>query len=351
MNESEIRDFFYEALPTYGLKHGKKELSVAGLRIDIFAIDVKHMPYIIEFKKAKNRHMVGQAAQYLSLVPTYKDEIEKSINFYDIRWDKLRILCIAPEFADRDFEAAEFKPLKGRVHFYKFRAVQNTRNKVFSLNLEYAGPSNKGPLMLPKKLVDEFDLWSVAEEFYQIKKKEARREYFAVKILPLLESIARDLKDFEAKGFYPHIAYYDQFFTLGLRPDNKKSHRASIRLMFSEGLSYGFDLTHAPEDGQKLSTQLKEPKNLKKFIENTLALEDYSIYIPNTGVESFIPIQCLNEKGLSLLLSAYNPVKFRDSYFRIITDYALDTLTVPDAVKLIRDEYSKFKYIFDLILE
>jgi hypothetical protein len=46
MKESEIRDFFFNALSAYGLKHGKKELSIEGLRIDIFAIDKKHIPYI-----------------------------------------------------------------------------------------------------------------------------------------------------------------------------------------------------------------------------------------------------------------------------------------------------------------
>lgn len=75
MKENELRDFFFKSLSVYGLKHGKKELSIAGLRIDIFAIDAKHTPYVIEFKKEQDRHIVGQAAHYLSLIPTYKQHI------------------------------------------------------------------------------------------------------------------------------------------------------------------------------------------------------------------------------------------------------------------------------------
>lgn len=52
--ESDIQNFFYESIASYGFIHAHKELNVEGLRIDIFAIDKNHNPYIIEFKKKKD---------------------------------------------------------------------------------------------------------------------------------------------------------------------------------------------------------------------------------------------------------------------------------------------------------
>lgn len=71
ITEREIRDFFYDSATYYGFVKVEKELNIGGLRIDIFAIDSNHNPYIIEFKKTKNRHVVGQSAQYLAIVPSY----------------------------------------------------------------------------------------------------------------------------------------------------------------------------------------------------------------------------------------------------------------------------------------
>jgi hypothetical protein len=350
MKESEIRDFFFEALPSYGLKHGKKELSVAGLRVDIFAIDSRHAPFIIEFKKSKNRHIVGQAAQYLSLVPTYKEQIEKDLNFYDIRWDSLKVLCIAPDFVQRDFEAAENDPLKGRVHFYEYKTVENTRNRVFSLNIKYLGPEESGPLTIPDRLVDKFDIKSITTEFYKISKKEARREYYSLKILPLLQEICNGLKDFEKIGFYPHISYWNHSFIIRLGSDKKMSHRASIGLNFSDVISYGFDITHSADEGRQLLQKLTDQATRADFIKTTLSLNSYSLYIPNTGILVEVPVELINEKGLDILLAAYKPEKSRDSYFYIQKVYDNESLSVDDAIKLIKTEYEKFKYIFDLIL-
>ena len=67
MKENEIRDFFYHDLSTYGLKYGKKELSVEGLRIDIFAIDKNSrgkglcremLEYLFDYAGAKNTCMI-----------------------------------------------------------------------------------------------------------------------------------------------------------------------------------------------------------------------------------------------------------------------------------------------------
>ncbi|GHT66353.1 hypothetical protein FACS189452_02100 [Bacteroidia bacterium] len=350
MKEFEIRDFFYDALSSYGLKYGKKELSVEGLRIDIFAIDNKHIPYIIEFKKDKNRHIVGQAAQYLALVPTYKEQIEKKLNFYDIKWEYLKIICIAPDFAERDFTAAEYDPLKGRIHFYNYKIIENSRKQISSLNVNYVGPEKTGPLVLPEKMIDEFDIKDIAEEYYKTEKKEARREYYSIKILPLLKDICNGVKDeFEKNGLYPHISDWDKQFTIRYGTDKVKSHRASIAIGFSDHIWYGFDLTHSQEEGKLLSLYLKDQDKRNFFIKNTLKLTDYLLWIPNTGINCYIPISDLNKKGLDLLLTAYTPEKHSDCYLRIIKEYGNNSLKKEDAIKILKDEYIKFSYIFDLM--
>ena len=38
VSEAMIRDFFYDSATSYGFIHAEKELTIEGLRIDIFAI-------------------------------------------------------------------------------------------------------------------------------------------------------------------------------------------------------------------------------------------------------------------------------------------------------------------------
>lgn len=349
IDESKIRDFFFEAISSYGLIHAKKELTIDGLRIDIFAIDKNHIPYIIEFKKNKNRHIVGQAAQYLALIPAYKKEVEKSINFYEIKWDLLKVLCIAPSFHERDFLSSKYEPFKNRIHFYQYKVITNTRNRVFSLNIDYKGPDSISPLVLPEVIVDEFDIIAVTKEFYNIKKKEARREYYSIKILPLLEQISKNLKEFHNVKLYPYITYWGSSYTISLVNDKKKSHRASITINFSESITIGFDLTHSLYEGKVLTNVFKDKKKAKKFIDNTLSLKDYYLWMPNSGYSSILFIDSFNEKGLNFLLSTYEPKIMKDCYFRILRDYDKSALNIKDTINIFKEEYNKFQYIFDFI--
>ena len=356
MQELEIRDFFHEVMSEYGLICGIKELNIDGLRIDIFAIDAMHNPFIIEFKKDKNRHIVGQSAHYLALVPTYKEQIQKKLNLSDINWNNLTVLCIAKEFKERDYKAAEFEPLNKRVHFYTFNIVHNTRNKIFSLNLDYKGPNKKteSPLKMPKKVSEIYDIKQALKEFSHIKKKEERREYYSTKILPLLKQIGSKLSEFSSIGMYPHYSYWDCSFTLRLGTDKTKSHRASVIIGFKEDcIYYGFDLTHALSEAQKLSKLFKDKKKLLAFLKKLkcLNLVDYYFYLPNTGIKTLLSIETISLKGFEILLKNYNPKTECDCYFRIDTEYEKESMNVNDAVKLIKQEYKKFKFIFDVLKE
>lgn len=349
MKEHEIREFFFKALSTYGLKHGKKELSVGGLRIDIFAIDKKNIPYIIEFKKDKNRHIVGQAAQYLALVPTFRDQIEKTLNLYEIKWDKLMVLCIAPDFMERDYKAAEYEPLKGKVHFYTFKILQNSRKKVFAINLEYNGSDKIGPLIIPQQIVDKYDIKQIVKEFSNIVEKEARREYYSSIILPILNEVGENLPKFNECRLFQHNSYWNKQFTLRFGTNKIKAHRASIILVFSNTIYYGFDLTHSLDEGKHLSEIFQDVEKRNDFIKPILKLRDYCVYMPNTGIVKPIPIEIINKKGFNMLFQSYRPEKFKDCYFRIIKEYKNDSMSIENAVNIIKDEYKKFEFIFKLL--
>ena len=149
-SEKQIRDFFCESAKSYNFVVAQKELNIKKLRIDVFAIDKKHNPFIIEFKKSRNRHIIGQASQYLALAQSLKEEISQKVNFYQINWQNLKVLLFAPDFDRRDYEAANYEPLKGKVHFFTYSVVKDYREeKVFGLKLTYQGEKNKCPIHLP----------------------------------------------------------------------------------------------------------------------------------------------------------------------------------------------------------
>ena len=185
IQEVDVRDFFFEAISSYGFVTAKKELYIEGLRIDIFAIDKNHNPYIIEFKKSKNKHIVGQAAQYLAIVPSYKEELSKKINFYTINWENLNIILIAPGFFDRDLTAGNYDPLKNRVHFYTYKVVKTLRKDIFGIPLTYLGPNEQGPIILPNEIGDENDLIDLYKFFDKLDTRESKREYYSNHIIPL----------------------------------------------------------------------------------------------------------------------------------------------------------------------
>jgi|GEM_PF-2471809 hypothetical protein len=353
--ESDIQNFFYESIESYGFIHAYKELNVEGLRIDIFAIDKKHDPFIIEFKKKKDRHIVGQSAQYLAVLPSYKDEIAKKINFFQINWEKLSVLLVAPSFNDRDFQAATYQPLKNRIHFFKVIIKRDYRKeKIFGLRLTYEGPDKSCPIRLPEYDTDYFDVAELSKKLNLLEGKENKREFYTVHILPILEKVATHLKDKFSKQFlYPHISYFgykDPFYMIRVGTDEKSSHRASIGIFFcGDNIEYGFDLTHSLKEGKYLSKKINDDNVLSNLIKNLSGLEDYSIWVPNTGIFSAIWLDNFNEKGLSVYLKAYQPVTAKDCYFRVVKEYEGGAISIDKIIEIIIKQYQIFKFFFDLI--
>jgi len=356
ITEAHIRDFFYESATSYGFVKVEKELSVEGLRIDIFAIDSDHVPYIIEFKKKKDRHIVGQAAQYLAIVPAYREEISKKISFHKIDWDALSILLIAPDYYERDLTAANYNPLQNKVHFYTYKIVKNARSQIFGIPLKYIGPAERGPIILPVEVGDPSDLVDLHQHFEKLDTRESQREYYTNYVAPLMKKIYDEVKDFfEAQDLYFHDSYFSSsppYYMIRVGTSKNHTHRASIILGFYQNrIAYGFDLTHSLMEGKLLACLFQDDQLNAKVIEEMEKWNEYDIYVPNTGFQLYLPICYLTSSAFSTLLKLYNPQKKRDCYFRITRDYTHDSLSVDQAVKILISECERFKILFNLLQE
>lgn len=345
MLEKDVRDFFFKTKENYNLVAGQKELYIDGLRIDVFAVDKQGNPFIIEFKKDKNRHIVGQSAHYLALIPAKHQDIEKKLNFFNINWGNLKVLCIAKSFNQRDFDALNFEPIKDRVFLYQYIIIKDYREKsIFGLDLIYMGENGSSPLFIPPKPVDQLDFAEHFKKVATIEGKENKRQYYTNTILPLLNEVTDELRTkYADMKLYPHISYFQSgphvLFRLGL--DKNKSHRAAISVTFiDDEISCGFDLTHSLKDA--FSFKSVYDQDSKAMIKHFLSLRGYSIWIPNSGITSSLFIEDLNEKGISVLINNYNPVIKRDCYLRITRLYEKTTLTTTELVMLFDEEYRTF---------
>lgn len=352
--ETHVRDFFYDAATSYGFVKAEKELVIERLRIDIFAIDTNHNPYIIEFKKKKDRHIVGQAAQYLAIVPSYQEEISKKINFYQINWDNLNIILIAPAYYERDLTAANYTPLQNKVHFYIYKVVKNSRKQIFGLPLTYIGPAEIGPIKLSEEVGDPSDLIDIYRHFEKLDTRESKRQYYTNHVVPVLERVQSKVeKFFSPHQLYFHTSYFRDnppYYMIRMGTDKKQTHRASIILSFyQDAIVYGFDLTHSLKEGKLLSKLVHDEQTNIQVVQNMERCLDYYVYIPNTGFHIDLPIARLTPSALRMLLMLYEPEKRKDCYFQITKAYEQDSLSVNAAAKILINEYKKFKFFFELL--
>jgi hypothetical protein len=348
-SEKQIRDFFCESAKSYNFVVAQKELNIKKLRIDVFVIDKEHNPFIIEFKKSRNRHIIGQASQYLALAQSLKEEISQKVNFYQINWQNLKVLLFAPDFDRRDYEAANYEPLKGKVHFFTYSVVKDYREeKVFGLKLTYQGEKNKCPIHLPTESLQKVDLLTAHQQYLDTENKKAKKQYYTLNILPVLEEVQTELYQmFKDKGLYPHISYFshNDHYLLRLGTDRKHTHRASVAVTFNiDGIVYfGFDLTHSLIEGQILSKEFQ--KNTKFYAKQITRLRDYQILIPNTGIWFPLPIGGIEEKGIAMLLSAYSPKAMKDCYLIITRDYEGEILSREDIIENLCVEVEVFEFL------
>jgi hypothetical protein len=349
IKEKEIRDYLDKNSKSYGLILSKKELNIAGLQIDIFGIDRNHIPYIFEIKKGIDRHIIGQTMQYYFTIKTHEEEIMNKINFYDIKWDKLSVICLAKEFFERDFKAVEDPILKEIIHLYNFNITTNSRDDIFSLDLVYVGPNEKDPLNISSINNNSNNIIQLHKHYSDIKSKALKKDFFVKNIKYFLEEVGEIIKKDINIPLFSHISYYPTDYYLRVGTSSKTKHRASIIIIFTEKVFFGFDLTHSLQEGKKLATFFDKSPKIDSFCTNTFKLDNYRIYIPNTGFHQWLNINLIEHKALTLLLKSYNPSIMKDCYFGIYNEFTDSFMSVNDAAELIRNEYIKFQYIFDIL--
>jgi hypothetical protein len=358
MKEFEIINFFSNRLCDFDLYYTKKELRIEGLRIDIFAIGQDRTPYIIEIKREKNRHIVGQASQYLSLALMYCKKIEKDIGFFDINWKELKILCFAPDFYERDYSVYNSEPLKGKIHFYRFEIIKNDTG-IILLDFEYAGPEKQGPLKL-NQLINKNDLIIMKNEYYNYKEVYTRDMYYLKTIVPVFESIKEQLLEYQKIGFYVHWLRTKEninehnFFRLFLSTnqiDTESSLGSSIYIdFFDNEILYGFELPNNKfKEVNKFISYLKEKSNNDLFIKNLLKFKDFDIFFPNANSRHLIPIGLLNKKGIEKMIRKYEPDKDNNDRFSIDKLYEKEVMFESDIKQIFNKGYKKFNFLFEII--
>lgn len=352
MTENDIRDFFFKTKELYSLIAGEKELNIDGLRIDIFAVDDCGNPFIIEFKRGKNRHIVGQSAHYLAVIQSKHKEIELRLKYFNINWQNIKVICIAQSFNKRDIDALTFEPIKDRVFLYTFSIVKDYREKsIFALQLSSVNGSRTSPLKLPPVETHNVNFHEHVKKIASIQGKERQRQYYADTVLPILDLVKQSLREkFEERALYPHISYFQSGphirFRLGLNKTH--SHRASIEVsFFKTGVESGFDLTHCVPDAQALKSAYIESPD--EMVQSLSKLRDYELFIPNVGITEICAIANFNDKGLNMFLSNYDPKKNRDCYFILLRPCVKDLLSQEDLLNLFEQEYSAFKFLIEKI--
>ena len=351
MLEKDVRDFFFNTKENYNIIAAEKELNIDNLRIDIFAVDSEGNPFIIEFKKGSNRHIVGQSSHYLALLSSSKHKaIENKLKYFNINWANLKVLCIAKSFNQRDFDALDYEPIKGRVFLYEYSIILDYRKKaIVGLEFIYKGAAGSSPLHLPLRPGNEIDFIEHFEVLTALEGRERKRQYYTDNILWFLQEVSELLDaKYNVKGLYTHISYFISgphvMFRLGL--DKKQSHRASVTISFQEDLiTIGFDITHALPDANKLVEMIKSNSN--KIAKKILTLKDYYILVPNSGISQDIYIYALNLKGINLILENYQPKIMRDCYFRIGRDYAKDTMSKKEIMDIFKKELETFNFLLE----
>ena len=351
MLEKDVRDFFFNTKENYNIIAAEKELNIDNLRIDIFAVDSEGNPFIIEFKKGSNRHIVGQSSHYLALLSSSKHKaIENKLKYFNINWANLKVLCIAKSFNQRDFDALDYEPIKGRVFLYEYSIILDYRKKaIVGLDITYKGAAGTSPIHLPLRPGNEIDFYKHFEKLTALEGRERKRQYYTDNILWFLQEVSELLDaKYNVKGLYTHISYFisgpNVMFRLGI--DKKQSHRACVDISFQKKLIVsGFDITHALPDANKLVEMIKS--NSKQLEKKILSLKDYYIYAPNIGIGDNIYIDTLNLKGIKLILENYKPILMRDCYFKISRDYEKGTMSKKDIMDIFKKELETFNFLLE----
>jgi hypothetical protein len=132
--EREAHDLIEKHMEAFwGIRFVAREFSISDGRIDSLGLDKDNYPVIIEYKRSKKESIISQAVYYSNLLSKHKAAFKlQVIDTFDkniaeaIKWDKIRILCIAEDFTKYD---------KQNTSFYNEKNIELIRYKYYSENI------------------------------------------------------------------------------------------------------------------------------------------------------------------------------------------------------------------------
>jgi RecB family endonuclease NucS len=127
-NEADLRRFVERRLESVlGLRLVAVEVAVDGWtagRIDVLAVDDRHRPVVVEFKRTASGLAIGQALVYLDWVLAHRDAVALLVARHlgileadRLEWSGSRLLCIAEDIEPR--EEAVARQLRGKVELVR----------------------------------------------------------------------------------------------------------------------------------------------------------------------------------------------------------------------------------------
>ena len=133
--EREMQRLFEANLGTLmGLELVKTECSIRNKRIDTLAFDPQSNAFvIIEYKRDRNTSVFDQGVTYLNLMLQYKEmfiveyneapNCHRTLKRTDVDWSQTRVVFVAPDFAENQIEATNFKDFS--VELWQVKRYEN----------------------------------------------------------------------------------------------------------------------------------------------------------------------------------------------------------------------------------
>jgi len=272
---------------------------------------------------------------------------------YDINWNNLKVILIAPDFFDRDLTAGKYDPLKSRIHFYSFNVVLTRKKNIFGLSMKYLGPDDEGPMYLPS-VTDKNNLVDLYKRFNELSTKESKRDYYTNFFIPIFDKIKEKVVPyFNEHNLHFHTSYFNSelpYFMIRIGTQKKKTHASSIFIGFSDdSIEYGFKLRGSETECPLLSQAFKDDLLRSKISESILSLSEYYLYIPISGFDQLLFIEDMSMKAMSMILQSYDPPRRYDGVILICKDHESPVLSYEDASEILIDEHKKFKFLFDIL--
>jgi predicted transport protein len=99
-----------------------------GGRIDTLALSEENNPVIIEYKTVASSELINQSLFYLSWMNDHRGDFQVAVNKklgnnQKVDWEKIRVICLAPEYKKYDLHAARM--IGANIELWQFKLYSN----------------------------------------------------------------------------------------------------------------------------------------------------------------------------------------------------------------------------------